>query len=140
MMEAARWAAASYNSQPWRFIYARRGTPHWDRFLDLIVPFNRSWVKDASPLVILISRSLMLPPGANQEVPSPTHSFDTGTASGYSTLQAHTMGWFTRGMIGFDRERAFAKLNVPEGYQIEVAYAVGRRVPFLGERRAQTSA
>ena len=45
MLEAARWAASSYNSQPWRFIYARRDTPHWDRFLDLLVPHNQSWVK-----------------------------------------------------------------------------------------------
>ncbi len=27
MFEAARWAPSSYNSQPWRFVYALRGTP-----------------------------------------------------------------------------------------------------------------
>ena len=26
MLEAARWAASSYNSQPWRFLYALRDT------------------------------------------------------------------------------------------------------------------
>lgn len=25
--EAARWAPSAYNSQPWRFLYARRDTP-----------------------------------------------------------------------------------------------------------------
>ena len=125
MLEAARWAASSYNSQPWRFIYARRDTPHWDRFLDLLVPNNRSWVKDASALVILISNSLMRPPGADKDVPSLTHSLDAGTASGYFALQANKMGWFTHGMIGFDRDRAFVDLHVPEGYKVEAAYAVG---------------
>jgi hypothetical protein len=43
MLEAARWAASSYNSQPWRFVYALRDTPAWDRFLNLLVPFNQSW-------------------------------------------------------------------------------------------------
>ena len=126
MFEAARWAPSCYNSQPWRFIYALRDTPHWEGFLNLLVPYNQSWASGASALVIVISNSLMRPPGANKEVPSPTHSFDAGTASGYFALQAYKMGWFTHGMAGFDRERAFAELDVPQGYTVEAAYAVGR--------------
>lgn len=104
MLEAARWAPSCYNSQPWRFAYARRDTPHWDRFLNLLVPFNRSWAKDASALVIMISNSLMRSLGSDKDVPSPTHSLDAGTASGYFALQAHKMGWHVHGMAGFDRE------------------------------------
>jgi nitroreductase len=126
MLEAARWAPSSYNSQPWRFIYARRDTPHWQPFLDLLVPNNRAWAKDASALIILISNSLMRPPGAEKEARSPTHSLDAGTASGYFALQAHKMGWFAHGMVGFDRERAFGQLDVPRGYEVEAVYAVGR--------------
>ena len=126
MLEAARWAPSSYNSQPWRFIYARRDTAHWERFLDLLVPFNRSWAASASALVILVSNSLMRPPGSDKDVPSHTHSFDTGTASGYFALQAHRMGWHVHGMVGFDQDRAFAELNVPVGHRVEAAYAVGR--------------
>ena len=29
LLEAARWAPSSYNSQPWRFLYARRDTEPW---------------------------------------------------------------------------------------------------------------
>ena len=126
MLEAARWAPSSYNSQPWRFIYALRGTPHWERFLDLLVPFNRSWAENASALIILVSNSLMLPPGAEKEVPSHSHSLDAGAASGYFALQASMMGWYVHGMVGFDMDRAFAELNVPKGYRVEAAYAVGR--------------
>ncbi|MNH11653.1 NADH dehydrogenase [compost metagenome] len=28
-LEAARWAPSAYNSQPWRFLYARRDMPSW---------------------------------------------------------------------------------------------------------------
>ena len=126
MLEAARWAASSYNSQPWRFVYARRGTPHWERFLDLLVPFNRGWAKEASALVFFVSNSVMRPPGADKDVPSSTHSFDTGTASGNFALQASHMGWHVHGMVGFDKERAFAELDVPKGYAVEAAFAVGR--------------
>lgn len=139
MLEAARWAPSSYNSQPWRFVYARRDTPHWGQFLDLLVPFNRGWAGGASALVILVSNSLMRPPGSDKDVPSLTHSLDAGTASGYFALQAHKMGWHVHGMAGLDRERAFADLNVPAGYRVEAAYAVGRRrdgvKPGLGDAR-----
>ena len=127
MLEAARWAPSSYNSQPWRFIYARRDSPSWPRFLDLLVPFNRGWAVNASALVILVSNSLMRSPGSEKDVPSHTHSFDTGAASGYFALQANKMGWHVHGMVGFDQDRAFAELNVPVGYRVEAAYAVGRR-------------
>ncbi len=36
LFEAARWAPSSNNNQPWRFIYARRNTPYWDTFFNLI--------------------------------------------------------------------------------------------------------
>ena len=29
--EAARWAPSAYNAQPWRFLFALRGTPDFDR-------------------------------------------------------------------------------------------------------------
>ena len=126
MLEAGRWAPSSYNSQPWRFVYARRDTPAWPRLLGLLVPANQAWAKDASALVVLISNSLMRRPGTDEDVPSTTHSLDAGTASGYLALQAMKMGWHAHGMVGFDRDRAFAELNVPRGYQVEAVYAVGR--------------
>ena len=45
LFEAARWAPSAFNGQPWLFLYARRDTPEWERFLDLLIPFNQGWVK-----------------------------------------------------------------------------------------------
>ena len=126
MIEAARWAASSYNSQPWRFLYARRETAHWDKFLGLLVPFNQSWAVHASALVVLVSNSVMRPPGAERDVPSHSHSHDAGAAAACFALQATRMGWQAHGMVGFDIDRAFAELNVPQGYRVEAAYAVGK--------------
>jgi nitroreductase len=36
MLDAAHWPPSSFNAQPWRFLYARRDTQHWDKFLDLL--------------------------------------------------------------------------------------------------------
>jgi nitroreductase len=57
LFEAARWAPSSYNNQPWRILYARRNTKHWPLFFDLLVDFNKTWVKEAGALVIFILRS-----------------------------------------------------------------------------------
>ncbi|MBB5346222.1 nitroreductase family protein [Tunturibacter empetritectus] len=132
MLEAARWAASSYNSQPWRFIYALRDTPAWERLLNLLVLFNQSWAKESSALVFLVSKSTMRSPRSGNEVPSPTHSFDAGTASGYFALQASLMGWYVHGMVGFDADRAFEDLSVPKGHKVEAVYAVGRKADPAG--------
>ncbi len=126
MIEAGHWAASSYNSQPWRFLYARRDTPHWDKFLGLLIPFNQSWAKNASALIVMVSNSMMLPPGQEKAVPSHSHSFDTGAAWAQMSLQGMKLGWHTHGMVGFDMQRAFAELNLPEGYRVEAAIAVGK--------------
>ena len=127
LLEAARWAPSSYNSQPWRFIYARRGTPHFDKLLSFLVEFNQSWAKTASALIVLVSNSTMLPPGKDVPVPSHSHSMDAGAAWANLALQATISGWQAHGMVGFDMERAFAELGVPAGYRVEQVIAIGRK-------------
>jgi nitroreductase len=56
LFEAARWAPSSFNNQPWRFIYAKRNTVHWDRLFNLLVEANKLWTKNAALLVVVISR------------------------------------------------------------------------------------
>ncbi len=144
MLEAGRWAASSYNSQPWRFVWARRDTPHWQKFLGLLVPFNQGWAKNASALIVLVSNPLMRPPGAAADVPSYSHSLDAGAASAYVALQASRMGWYAHGMVGFDMDRAKTELNVPSGYRVEAAYAIGKlgdpsKLPDMLQAREQPS-
>jgi nitroreductase len=127
LIEAARWAPSSYNSQPWRFLYARRDTAHWERFLGLLNEFNRGWAQHASALIFMLSKSTMRPPGKDADIPSRSHSFDAGSAWAYLALQGVKSGWATHGMVGLDFDEAFAVLGVPEGYRIEAAIAVGRR-------------
>lgn len=127
MFEAARWAPSSYNSQPWRFVYARRDTPHWPAMLGLLNEFNQSWAKDAAAVVVLASSSTMLPPGKDAPVPSHSHSLDAGSAWAQLALQATRMGWHAHGMVGFDMDRAFAELGFAEGYRVEMALVIGRK-------------
>ena len=127
IFEAAGWAPSSYNLQPWKFLYAKRGDANWQRFLDLLVPFNASWAKDAAVLIYFVSDS-MSGEGADAK-PSPTHSFDTGAAWAQMALQASAMGYHAHGMIGFDIDRARTELKVPERYRVEAATVIGRQGP-----------
>jgi len=126
LFEAARWAPSSYNSQPWRFIYARRGSAHWETLLGLLNAFNQSWAKNAAALVFVVSKEAMALPGKTEEAPSYSHSFDAGAAWANLALQAVRLGWQAHGMVGFDHERAPKELKLPAGYRVEAAVAIGK--------------
>ena len=51
---------------------------------------------------------------------------DAGAAWGSLALQATLSGWYTHGMVGFDKERAFAELGLVQGYRVEQAIAIGK--------------
>jgi nitroreductase len=125
MFEAARWAPSAFNSQPWHFLYAKRDGADWERFLDLLIPWNQSWAHSASVLIYMISDSLMeTKPGVWTQ--SHSHSFDTGAAWACLALQASRLGYHAHGMSGVDFDRARIALEVPERYRIEAAAVVGR--------------
>src|SRR5271154_7261607 len=61
LFEAARWAASSYNGQPWYFIVATKDDPeNFKKVLDSFVEFNQSWAKNA-PAVALSVAALKMP-------------------------------------------------------------------------------
>ncbi|MDT7808576.1 MAG: hypothetical protein QOJ70_2389 [Acidobacteriota bacterium] len=122
LFEAARWAPSSYNNQPWRILYARRDTEHWQTFFGLLVEGNQSWAKDAAALLLFVSKETFDFNGQTY----PTYSFDTGAAWENLALQATLKGLVTHGMQGFDYERARTELNIPEGFRVEAMIAVGR--------------
>ncbi len=122
LFEAAHWAPSSYNNQPWRFLYAKRDTKHWDTFFNLLVPFNQSWAKNAAVLIVIISHNLF----EYNDKTSRTHSFDTGAAWENLALQGSADELVVHGMEGFDYNRARTELAIPDEYTIEAMAAVGK--------------
>lgn len=125
ILEAAHWAPSAYNMQPWRFVYAIKGSPEFDRLLGLLVEFNQGWAKDAGALVFIVSKTHSLPPGADEEKPNYSHSFDAGAAWGLLSLQAQMLGYNAHGMTGILFDKIPEALNIPEGYRVEAAAAIG---------------
>ena len=126
LFEAARWAPSASNVQPWRFVYAHRGTPQWTPLFDALMDMNQAWVVHASVLAYAISDRFRRKPGA-EPTPNRSHSFDTGAAWACLALQAQQMGWAAHGMGGFHVAKAHEATGAPESdYRIEAGIAIGR--------------
>ena len=123
LFEAARWAPGSRNNQPWRFIYAKRNTPHWKTLFGLMGEFNQSWTKNAAVLVVVVSKNTFDLDGK----PSRTHSFDAGAAWENLALEATTRGLVSHGMEGFDYAKAKIVLGIPNDHTVEAMIAIGKR-------------
>ena len=74
------------------FVYARRDTRVWLPLRDLLMPNSRKWAQRASALVFFVAHVLMQSQSSAYLIPSPTHSYDTGTASSYFALQSQLVG------------------------------------------------
>jgi nitroreductase len=121
LVEAAKWAPSSYNNQPWRFFYALPDDAYWQKYMNLMVPFNQQWASKAGALFIVAARTLF---EFNNQT-SKTASYDTGAAVENFSLQGHAMGLAVHQMEGFDYEKAHALLGLSSDYQVQVMVAVG---------------
>jgi len=125
LFEAARWAPSSFNNQPWRFIYAKRNTEHWDRLFNLLVDANKIWAKNAALLVVVISRKNF----EYNEKPARTHQFDAGSAWENMALEASSRGFVAHGMQGFDYEKSRETLGIPPDFEVMAMIAIGKKGP-----------
>jgi nitroreductase len=122
LFEAARWAPSTYNEQEWRFLYARRETPQWQTFFDLLVEGNQAWCSRAALLAVIVAHKVF----AKNGKPNPVHLFDSGCAFENLALQGTAMGLVVHGMQGFDFDKARAVLKVPDDYAVAAMFAAGR--------------
>jgi nitroreductase len=118
---------SSYNNQPWRFIYAKRNTSHWDKLFNLLAELNKVCTKNAAVLVVVTARKNF----EHNEKYSITHQFDAGAAWENLALEASSRGLAVHAMQGFDYERARADLQIPDNFDVMAMIAMGRRGPRI---------
>jgi nitroreductase len=124
LFEAARWSPSSSNIQPWRFLYALKGSKEWDRYFGFLVEFNQMWCKDAGALILVASRNTS-PNKFGKEEQNYYQSFDTGAAWMSLALQARKKNFVAHAMGGFDKDKAKKELKIPNNYKVECMIAVG---------------
>jgi nitroreductase len=122
LFEAARWAASSFNEQPWRYIVATKAdTREFDRVLSCLVEGNQIWAKNA-PVLALGCTSLKF---ALNGKPNTAALHDLGLASGSLTFEATARGIFVHQMIGILPDKVREVFGVPDDFQPLTGLAIG---------------
>lgn len=122
LFEAARWAASSYNEQPWSYIVAKRAQqPEFGRLLSCLVETNQAWAKAASVLVLCVVTLNF----KRNDQPNRVAMHDLGLATGNLLAEATARGLSVHPMGGILPERARELYSIPEGCDPVTALAIG---------------
>jgi nitroreductase len=124
LLEAARWAPSSNNSQPWRFVVSRRGDAVHPRLVKHLVPGNQLWAPQASALLLAAAATV------RDDGKVLGHAwYDTGQAVAHLSIQAGALGLAVHQMGGFDRDGVRAEFDLPAHVEPIAMVAVGRYDP-----------
>jgi nitroreductase len=122
LFEAARWAASSYNEQPWNYLIATsENSAEFGRLLSCLVEANQAWAKQA-PVLVLGIVSLRFARN-NQDNRAAVH--DLGLAAGNLLAEATTRGLSVHQMIGILPDKARELYQIPEHFEAWTAMAIG---------------
>ena len=123
-LEAARWSSSAANSQPWRFLVARRGSEAFHRIAATLAGFNGVWAGSAGALVVAAYEVT----GSEGE-PRPWAPYDLGQAMAHFSVQAHASGLHVHTMGGFDADAIAETFDLPDSIRPLTVTAVGALAP-----------
>jgi len=122
ILDAGHWAPSSFNEQPWRFVVAKKeDTEAFQTLLSVLMPFNQSWAKNASVLILTAARGNF----SHNETPNAYALHDAGAALAYIMLQATASGLHSHAMAGFDQAKAREVLGIPPEFHVGAVVAIG---------------
>jgi nitroreductase len=120
LFEAGRWAPSSYNMQPWRIVWGKKGSKTYDRIFNCLDPFNRKWAGNAAVLLLGAYKK------TNPEGKENFHALhDLGAFSAMMTIQAESLGIAVHQMAGVQNEKADKEFGFPEDYHVATGIAMG---------------
>lgn len=121
-LEAASWAASSYNEQPWYFLVAHReDTSEFGRLLGCLLEANQMWAKFAGALLLTVSQETF----SRNGTPNRVHQHDLGQAAAHFALQATSLGLAVHQMAGIHIGKIRAEYQIPDGFTPQTAIAIG---------------
>lgn len=123
VFEAARWAPSASNTQPWRFIIARRGGEAFAKVEAALLGFNQQWAGRAAALIVNLAQTVDAEGKA-----LPWAEYDLGQAVATYSLQARAEGLYAHQMGGFDPEAirvAFGLTDAVKPVSVTALGAIG---------------
>jgi nitroreductase len=129
LFEAARWAASSFNEQPWSYIVATSAQEAaFERLLSCLVEANQAWAK-AAPVLALGVATLNF---KRNDKPNRVALHDLGLATGNLVAEATARGLGVHQMGGILPDRAREIYAIPEGSKAVTGIAIG----YAGDPKA----
>ena len=122
LFEAARWAASSYNDQPWFYIIGTKDDPEqYEKVLSCLAEGNQAWAKHVPVIGLGVIRTTF----AFNGKPNRVALHDLGAASAQLTAEATSRGIQVHQMAGILPDKAREVFDIPEGYEIQTGIAIG---------------
>lgn len=121
IFEAARWAPSASNTQPWRFIIARRGSEAFGKIVEHLLGFNQMWAGSAAALIVNVAEKTTADGN-----PQPWAEYDLGQAVAYLSVQAHSEGLHLHQMGGFDHDAIAEAFDLDDRQAVISITALGR--------------
>jgi len=122
LFEAARWAASSFNEQPWTYIVAKKeDTEEFGRLVSCLVEVNQVWAKEASVLALGVTRLNF----SGNSQPNRVANHDLGLATANLVFEATARGLSVHQMAGIQPDKIRELYSVPDGYEPLTAIAIG---------------
>ncbi len=120
IFEAARWSPSAHNRQPWYFYFAEKGTDVHNKLFSTLDEYNQSWAKSA-PLLILACAITTNVEGKNRYA-----FYDLGAAVLSFILQAQSLGYYSRQMALFDKQKVKRFFKLEKNSEPYVVIAMGK--------------
>jgi len=123
LLEAARWAPSSSNSQPWRFLVGKKGNETHQKIAETLSDGNRIWAENAPLLILAVTQE------EGERGPQRYAWHDLGLATAQMIVQASAMELYAHVMAGFSKEQARAAFDIPAEFAPLTVIAIG----YLGD-------
>lgn len=120
LLEAARWTPSASNTQPWRFIVGRRGTPTFEAIEKNLMGFNAAWAGSSSVLIVAVAEVTDA-----EGKPRPWAIYDLGQAVAHLSVQAHHDGLHVHQMAGIEKDGLRAAFDIDERFEPFTVAAIG---------------
>lgn len=120
MFEASRWTPSAHNQQPWYFYYTQKGTASYKKLFSTLNDYNQSWAKTA-PLLILACTIT-----SNAEGKNIYAFYDLGAAVLSLILQAQSLGYYSRQMALFDKQKVKGFFRLEKNLEPFIVIALGK--------------
>lgn len=120
MLEAARWAPSSTNSQPWKFAVAHKGDALFTQLVETLSGYNKSWAPNASNLIVCVTETV-------DSAGAVRHSaeYDLGLSVSALATQATALGLAVHQIGGFSASKVREVLELAPELKPVVLLAIG---------------